>query len=221
MALNKVTYIARTTPVSSQNLNDIQDEIINNMVPKTGGTFTGNVAVIKSNTTTESTQSLITVGNNIPSGTAGATYGGIKLFCDDSHYVFLRPANGNFSANQQIMFPNADGTVALTKDYLYSGQVSLLSGKSYTITMPANFKGFVFTVPLTSGIDAWGVYGLTAQGQASEAERLKYYKTLIASGTISFTQSGGASGDMVITNSGAYTTTLLYVGNSKLSFTQI
>lgn len=40
MALNKVTYIARTTPVSSQNLNDIQDEIINKCVTVDAKTFT-------------------------------------------------------------------------------------------------------------------------------------------------------------------------------------
>ena len=82
-------------------------------VPKSGGTFTGNVAVIKSNTTTESTQSLFTVGNSTPSGTAGASYGGIQLFCDDDHYVFVRPQQGNFGGNRTINFPDANGTLAL------------------------------------------------------------------------------------------------------------
>lgn len=196
------------------------DDLDSKKMNKSGGTFTGNVAIIKSNNTTESTQSLLTLGNNKSSGTAGASYGGIQLYCDDSHYVFLRPDAGNFSANHSIIFQNSGGTVALTKDYLYSGQVGLSAGKSYAINMPVSFRGYAFTIPLTSGIDAWGIYGLTAQGQSSEAERLKYYKTLIGCSTISFSQSGGSTGAIIVTNSGSYPVTLLWVGNTKLTFTQ-
>lgn len=136
MALNKVTYIARTTPVSSQNLNDIQDEIINNTVPKdTGGEFNGLVAIDQKDGTT-STQgwSQLKLGNAVPSGTNGNSAGFIRVYGTNQYKVDIYVEEDALTAHRNLKLPNNSGVVALTSDLstVYTDRVSLYSG--YTAT---------------------------------------------------------------------------------------
>lgn len=236
MALNKVTYIARTTPVSSQNLNDIQDAIIRidpadytgKSIPtnadlntyttpgfyfcansataatlsnspdslsagfslvvlaksttyqtqliNSGGylyfrqrssngwsswystalleinnTFKGVLRVQQANSDTSNTQSLVSVGNNIPEGTEGASYGGIQLYGSNDKYVFIRTPTTALGANRTISLPDATGTIQLVEDH------TVVTGSASTTTIPTGTTTTVSTISLPAG--TWVITG--------------------------------------------------------------
>lgn len=84
-------------------------------MPKTGGTFSGNVAVITSNTTTTPAMSRLTLGDDTASGTAGASYGLLRLFSSNTGRIDLR-AEGS-TADTTIYLPaDADWETLTTKE---------------------------------------------------------------------------------------------------------
>ena len=155
MALNKVTYIARTTPVSSQNLNDIQDEIINNMIPKdTGGTFDADITINDKSTTTSSEVSMLMLGNSTATGTVGNSNGLIRMYGQGDKYVNLRPITGSgsyTSANRTIYLPDASGTIQLVENH------TVVNGSLNTTNIPSGSVTTIATMSLTSG--TWVIVG--------------------------------------------------------------
>lgn len=120
---------------------------------------------------------------------------------------------GNFTGDVTI---NND-KVALEKNYLFSKAIAMSGGKSYAINIPENYKGVIFTVPLTSSLDGWSLFGIRAQ---TGTNYYKYYKTLISSTGVTITQTGGATKDLVINNLLQYITVALIIGSDIVTFTE-
>lgn len=96
---------------------------------------------------------------------------------------------------------------------LYSGTIQLSAGKTVKINLKPNHKGLALTVPLTDNIDAWGLYGLTAQGQANPYQ---YWKTLIDNSNIAISQ-GERTDPIEFTNSGAYSVQIIWIGSQIIT----
>ena len=90
---------------------------------------------------------------------------------------------------------------------------SIPAHSSYELTLPRNYRGILFTIPLTSGLDAWGIYGLVSQGQTTNW--LMYYKTLAGNSYITWTQSSTTEFP-TINNGTGYAVTALVIGNSDI-----
>lgn len=124
MALTKRTYsdYDTSTPITAENLNDIQDEIIDNMVPKTGGTFRGNITIDKASGSPGSNNySVMILGNTTPKTSEGHSTGIIDLCGNQSYYAELSPAQ-TMAANRYIALPDASGTIALNENtFKYKG----------------------------------------------------------------------------------------------------
>lgn len=90
---------------------------------------------------------------------------------------------------------------------------SIPAKSSYDLTLPRNYRGVLFTIPLTNGLDAWGIYGLVSQGQSTNW--LMYYKTLVGNSYITWSQSS-TSDSPKINNGTAYAVTCLVIGNSDI-----
>lgn len=129
MALNKVTYTDDVTVIEAQNLNDIQDEIINNTVPKdTGGEFNGTIVIDRKNgTTTSAGYSPLIIGNNIASGNDGNSAGFVRLYGETQYYCDISSATNAPTANRQLYLPNADGVLSLVSDigFINKGHISI------------------------------------------------------------------------------------------------
>ena len=91
---------------------DIPD--ISTKVTKSGDTMTGQLTIQKENTTTSSVDSALSLGNNIPNGTEGCSYGKIRLWGDNAYRTDIFATGA--TANRNIYFPDNGGTVALTSD---------------------------------------------------------------------------------------------------------
>lgn len=111
---------------------------VNAKVSKSGDTMTGALTINDSNaiqatfarnhSDTTSKLSLIEVGNAIPEGSAGASYGCIRINGTTSKYIDLI---GRPSASRLVQLPDADGTLAL------KATVSLLWDNLYISTSDA------------------------------------------------------------------------------------
>ncbi len=202
--------------LSSTEQNNVCGNI--NAMPKTGGTFSGNVVVSVPSADTSLGRSYFALGNSTAEGTVGNSRGLLQIYGSGAYKTSINAPNS--TADRTITCPDASGTFALAGDYLYSGKFSISNGSSgYVILdIPKNFQGLLMTVPLTSNIDAWGLYGLSSQSQSSNW--YKYYKTLISCGEIAFSYDGSQSvqvaNDIKITNSGLYAVATLWWGNQKL-----
>lgn len=209
MALNKVTYIARTTPVSSQNLNDIQDEIINNTVPKdTGGTFRGNVTIDRANGTTSANgTSSIFLGNNTPTGTAGNSYGRVQIYGKGASYGVLLAQN--VTGNRELQFPDASGTIALESNtYQYFGSITNGSSKSYSF--PNSYRGLLH---ISSGSETSGRNGLYSVVVSSTGT--VYVAPLVSATTATITKATNKI-TIAITTINSY---IGFIGNSVITET--
>ena len=111
---------------------------IDNKLPLTGGTLTGQLN-IKSNEETQlvinqnhsntvSQRSNIDIGNNKPTGTAGSNYGTIALYGNGAYYTLLSATDS--TANRSIVFPDKTGTVAIAGDVV-SKSGDTMSGTLY------------------------------------------------------------------------------------------
>lgn len=192
MALNKVTYTDDVTAIEAQNLNDIQDEIINNTVPKdTGGTFKGDVTVDKNRTGTNLGISVLTLGNDIPNGTAGNSYGVVRLYGKTDQYTNL--SAGDSTATRGISLPDASGTIMLNDNPSsisirntsgVANQDNLLSltlGNSTPRSQNGHSEGFIVS---------YGNNGYYTAVQANDATANRQIKFPDASGTLTVNQVG-------------------------------
>ena len=97
---------------------------VDGKVSKSGDTMTGALTINRSsdvqavfsrnNTGTSTAITSIDIGNNVADGTAGSTYGRIRLFGKRAYRTNITASAS--TANRDIEFPNASGTVALTSD---------------------------------------------------------------------------------------------------------
>lgn len=88
------------------------------------GTAYGNLSAITIGTTSTTGESRLTLGNNIATGTADNSYGGIILYGTNKGYTALAQ-NNNTANNITITLPNAAGTLALTSHtHNYAGSSS-------------------------------------------------------------------------------------------------
>ena len=93
-------------------------------VQKSGDTMTGALTInraadvqavfSRNHTGTSSAVTSIDVGNNVADGTAGSTYGRIRLFGKRAYRTNIYASAS--TGNRDIEFPNKSGTVALTSD---------------------------------------------------------------------------------------------------------
>lgn len=113
------------------------------VVKKSGDTMTGALTINRSadiqavfsrnHTGTSSAVTSIDVGNNVADGTAGSTYGRIRLFGKRAYRTNITASAS--TANRDIEFPNKSGTIALTSDIPdVSGKVNK-SGDTMTGTL--------------------------------------------------------------------------------------
>lgn len=101
----------------------------------------------------------------------------------------------------------------IQKTQLRTQMFTIPANGSVTLTIPSNYRGVIFTIPLTSTFDAWGVYGIRSQGQATNW--LRYAKTLISCSVISVTVASTTS-DPVIKNTSAYAVNALVIGSADI-----
>lgn len=98
----------------------------------TGGTFEGDISIVKDNSTTTSVNSVLTVGNNIADGTEGATQGVVTLYGKTTKKVDI---SADLSANDRVLYiPNASG---------YFVTASAHYGKSVSNTANETWKDFL------------------------------------------------------------------------------
>lgn len=83
-------------------------------VSKSGGTFTGDVTIDKNRTGTNLEISVLTLGNDIPNGTAGNSYGVVRLYGKTNQYTNLSASES--TATRGISLPDESGTIALTNN---------------------------------------------------------------------------------------------------------
>lgn len=112
-------------------------------VRKSGDTVNGTLAIQslndiaflidRSHSATVSQYVTAMLGNNKPDGTAGSTYGYAVLYGKGAYGTWLSAQNS--TANRDISFPDASGTVALTND-LNTKYLSVFSGRSGANLMP-------------------------------------------------------------------------------------
>ena len=113
------------------------------VVKKSGDTMTGRLDINtsgqiplgldRSHSSTTSQRVAFDVGNNIPDGTAGGTYGEIALFGKGAYYTTFGARDS--TGNRTIGLPDKDGTVALTND-LNTKYLSVFAGRSGASIMP-------------------------------------------------------------------------------------
>ena len=97
-------------------------------------TFKGVLRVQQENSNTSNTQSLVSIGNNIPEGTVGASYGGLQLFGSNDKYVFLRPPTTALGASRTIYLPDDGGTIALENVVNKSSNSFFTVSSGYNVT---------------------------------------------------------------------------------------
>ena len=99
---NYVQFSDLSTVATSGDYDDLIDKptIPTDFVPKsTGGTFEGNVNIIRKNTGTSYLNSVISLGNDIPNGTLGNTRGVLQLYDQNGKYSNLIPSDNANSRN--------------------------------------------------------------------------------------------------------------------------
>lgn len=152
-----VTKIGTSTVGSSNKgfyLNAGVPTVGNEFVPKSGGTFTGDIVINEPSTTTSSEVSMLTLGNSTATGTEGNSNGMVRMYGQGDKHVSLRPVttSGTYtSANRTIYLPDADGTLAL--------QVAptVVTGTLQTTNIPNATSTVVEKMTLTAG--TWVVVG--------------------------------------------------------------
>lgn len=110
---------------------DIGD-IPTDFVPKsTGGTFDGNVNIIRANSGTSYVNSVISLGNNIPNGTLGNTRGVLQLFDQNGKYSNLIPSDNANSRNIYLPKDKPNNSeLAIVGDYVDWDSKSKLGAKN-------------------------------------------------------------------------------------------
>ena len=115
-------------------------EKLKSKVSKTGDTMTGQLVVktpdsdcqielAYKHTSTTSQPSRINLGNSIPNGTAGSSFGRVRLYGNGTYRTDLQATTP--TADRLIELPNASGTVALTSDFNFGAKQSI-TPSSYT-----------------------------------------------------------------------------------------
>ena len=84
-------------------------------IPSTGGTFSGDVGVVKSNQTTSSVDSYMILGNNKGSGTAGCARGVLQIFAASKYRTNIYNRT-TLTDNRSLYIPNKTGTLAVIED---------------------------------------------------------------------------------------------------------
>lgn len=129
-------------------------------------TFKGVLRVQQANSDTSNTQSLVSVGNNIPEGTVGASYGGLQLFGSNDKYVFLRTPTTALGSNRTIYVPDASGTIAL--DNVTTGTITAASGWTIAYSRLAKYGHVVSVTYNVSGgtlsVTGWNSVGTIPSG---------------------------------------------------------
>ena len=112
----------------SGSYNDLSDKptipVGSDYVQKSGDTMTGALVINRNseaqatfsrqNTGTSSAVSNITLGNNTADGTAGSTYGRVRIYGKGAYRTDIQAPNA--TANRTLTAPNGSGTIALTSD---------------------------------------------------------------------------------------------------------
>lgn len=142
-----------------------------------GGTFNGFVTIDRQDGGADQRDawSAILLGNSIAKGTAGHSAGYVRFYGHGSNYTDLSAPNS--TANHDIVFPNKDGTVALTSDIPdISTKVSktgdtmtglLYIGKSGTDTplyIVGNANDAYIGFKKNDGTATWGYLGVRSDG---------------------------------------------------------
>ena len=120
-------------------------------VSKSGDTMSGKLTInstatdiqltaCQSHTDTTQKPSIIALGNNIADGTAGSSFGAIRIYGSYNRYVSLMAQNVS-SSNKPIQLPNKAGTLALTSDIptIESGTKTLSRSTDATILSTGAF----------------------------------------------------------------------------------
>lgn len=97
---------------------EVDNLIPTDFVPKsTGGTFDGNVNIVKKNTGTSSVDSYLTLGNDKANGTTGCTRGVLEIFGGSAYRTrIFHSTSSRPTTNRIIYLPDKDGTFAITDD---------------------------------------------------------------------------------------------------------
>ena len=186
---------------------DIPD--ISTKVSKSGDTMTGQlkmfrdsenqIFVDRNNTGTASQVANVQIGNGTADGTAGSTYGRLRLMGKGTNCTDLQASNS--TANRTIELPNASGTIALTSD------IPDISGK-------VNKSGDVMTgtLKITNG------YGIEV---ANNSVSTMIVQPAAAGAVVHVIETPNASGTMAlksdvsakVSKSGDYMSGNLYIGS--------
>ena len=142
------------TVAFSGSYNDLSDKPtipdISTKVSKTGDTMSGDLTIDRQNGTTSSLgYSLLTLGNNIPVGTAKNSTGILDLYSESGNKVRVY-THDNISATRYVKFPNKNGTVAMTYDI----------PEIYIITRTTSSSSYSITVPIST----WDNYAIQLFG---------------------------------------------------------
>ena len=115
-----------------------------------GGTFNGNVNIVKTNTGTGEAISKLTLGNDIDWGTVGNTYGALEIYSGHTQKVTLFA--GNPTADRELTCPNVSGTINVTATITSSGgydsATAITAVRNYADSLP---DGACVNVILNSG----------------------------------------------------------------------
>lgn len=109
-------------------------EAIDSKVNKSGDTMNGNLTIDRQDGTTSTDgYSGIILGNNIPSGTEGNSYGAISIYGTNNRRVVLTA--GTPSTHRSIEFPDKAGTLATEADtMIYVKTISNVSSLPITVS---------------------------------------------------------------------------------------
>ena len=114
MAYTKQTWDTNSDFTPTR-MNHIEDGIYNTDLTK-GGNISGNINVIRSNSTSTTNDSRIYVGNNIPDGTTGSTRGLLTLYDKNQYAATIVAGNDSLTANRTVKIPNVTGWFAVSPD---------------------------------------------------------------------------------------------------------
>lgn len=143
MALNKVTYIARTTPVSSQNLNDIQDAVIE---------LQNKALITDAQSLTDA--EIAQVKKNIGVDTGVKYFSGINIIANSSRtYTFPASARGMFMIIGSVsvtglfgVYTSSNGTAYVRNLVAASGITTSVSGSSVTFNNTTSANAYVLYI---------------------------------------------------------------------------
>ena len=102
--------------VSRTNDNNEETDSVRKAIGFTYNPSTSFTQITRQHTGTGTLGTTFTLGNDIADGTAGATFGAIRLYSKGIYQINLWDRFNSISANRNITFPNANGALALRDD---------------------------------------------------------------------------------------------------------